>query len=148
MADQQQPLKAPFPPPPPVYKSFTKANLTQLRKLRKESTDEGAEAKQNLSALDLPPELRYLLPPSPPLPTETWTSFGNPLTLHPPPTTLAEAGIEQLIPPTAHTTSNPQPHLLALARSLLTTFLSLVGILSRNPTLYARPSGGSADDLL
>jgi mediator of RNA polymerase II transcription subunit 7 len=31
---------------------------------------------------------------------------------------------------------NPQPHLISLARSLLTTFLSLTGILSQNPELY------------
>jgi mediator of RNA polymerase II transcription subunit 7 len=140
MADQQQPLKAPFPPPPPFYKSFTTANLAQLRKLRKESsaTSEAAD----ISILNLPLELRYLIPPQPPA-DGTWTSYGSTLTNRDEQISLADSGIEQLYPSSEDAKINPQPRLIALARSLLTTFLSLVGILSRDPTLYA----GRVEDL-
>jgi mediator of RNA polymerase II transcription subunit 7 len=140
MADQQQPLKAPFPPPPPFYKSFTATNLAQLRKLRKES---GTDAEStDLNVLNLPPELRCLIPPQPPA-DGTWTSYGTALTTKDEQTSLADSGIEQLYPSSEDAQINPQPHLIALARSLLTTFLSLVGVLSRDPTLYA----GRVEDL-
>ena len=142
MADQQQPLKAPFPPPPPFYKHFTKANLSQSRQIRKEAStshqtsDNDAErSKPDTDILSLPPELCYLIPPQ--LPAEgEWTSFAQSLSLSEPETTLASSGIEQLYPNTTSAKLNPQLHLLSLSRSLLTTFLALVGILSQNPTLY------------
>lgn len=137
MADQQPPLKAPFPPPPPFYKSFTKVNRANLRRLRQGSR--AGQHDDDSSILDLPPELRYLIPPQPPA-DGTWSSYSENLSQTPAQTTLTDHGIEQLYPspPHGHALSNPQPHLLALARSLLTTFLSLVGILSRNPELYAQ----------
>ena len=146
MADQQG-LTAPFPQPPPFYKHFTKANLSQLRQIRKEAgvppTREPQDSDQkDIDILSLPPELRYLLPPPPPT-ADSYRSFGIPLDLNAPEATLQEAGIEQLYPDHPSVKLNPQPHLLALARSLLTTFLSLVGVLSQNPELYAE----KVDDL-
>lgn len=146
MAEQTQhpqQISAPFPAPPPFYKHFTKENTSQLRRIRREAdasqqhADEvnGNEHKRDVDILSLPPELRYLIPPPPP--TEgKYKSFGQDLDLNQPEQTLAGAGIEQLYPSHPSVKLNPQPHLLGLARSLLTTFLSLVGIMSQNPELY------------
>lgn len=122
---QQQQLISPFPAPPPFYEHFTKQNRNRLRQLHKEDSSED----------DVPPELRYLIPPQPPS-TSKFAVFGQEIDLEAPAPTLEESGIEQLYPDHPSVTTNPQPHLLALARSLLTTFLSLTGILSANPELY------------
>jgi mediator of RNA polymerase II transcription subunit 7 len=128
----------PFPAPPPFFKSFTTSNLEQLRKLRKSSTKEGT----GLDILSLPSELRYLIPPTPPTGGE-WKTFAE--THHDPPqeASLEAAGIEQLYPLTEDAKLNPQPHLIALARSLLTTFLALMGVLSRDPEQFL----GRVEDL-
>ena len=155
---QQQPavaqMQAPFPLPPPFYQHFTNDNLAKLNSLRKRALtpsaiDErltepnGTKTVDNLDLQSVPRELRYLIPPSPPSDTQTYTSFGASLSLQAEDPTLSAAGIEQLYPSTSSTFTNPQPHMIALARSLLTTFLSLVGILSANPTLFHQ----SAEDL-
>ena len=141
MAEQQQ-VTAPFPTPPPFYQHFTKQNLAQLRQVRKEAVIPTSKPQQTSSnpsentgfdILTLPASLRYLLPPPPPE-NNQYRSFGVPLDHNAPPPTLADSGIEHLYP-TPH--QNPQPHLIALGRSLLNTFLSLTGILSQNPELYA-----------
>jgi mediator of RNA polymerase II transcription subunit 7 len=136
---------APFPTPPPFYHHFTKQNLLRLRQIRREaqqsqsqeqpSTDAQSSSKPDIDILSLPPELRYLLPPPPP-PDNTYRSFGNALDLSAPDLTLVDSGIEQLYPDDPSVYTNPTPHLIALTRSLLTTYLALVGILSTNPTLY------------
>ena len=128
----------PFPAPPPFFKSFTTSNLDQLHKLRKTSAKQGAA----LDILALPPALRYLIPPAPPAEGE-WRSFAE--THHDPPqeASLEAAGIEQLYPLTEDAKLNPQPHLIALARSLLTTFLALMGVLSRDPEQFL----GRVEDL-
>lgn len=141
MADQQQTIAAPFPTPPPFYEHFTKQNISRLRQLRKEagipqpSNSSNGEAKTDIDILALPTELRYLIPP--PAPTDgKYRTFGTSIDLNAPDATLSEAGIPQLYPTTTSAQQNPQPHLIALTRSLLTTFLSLVGILSQNPAAY------------
>ncbi|KAK5113336.1 hypothetical protein LTR62_003435 [Meristemomyces frigidus] len=146
MADQNpqhqaERMKAPFPAPPPFYKHFTKQNLSELRKIRKEAglpTDHALTPTQDTQAstlaldlLALPTELRYLIPPSPPA-SRTHRSFGQARPLSAPPPTLSdpELNIEQLYPSHPNITLNPQTHLISLARSHLTTFLLLIGNLS------------------
>lgn len=159
MASQQQhPIAAPFPAPPPFYHHFTKQNLERLRRLQKaneqtphtngDSTP--SQQKPSSTILDLPPELRYLLPPPLPAPESTYRSFGSSISLSAPELSLTDAGIEQLYPSpdpgstgSVDAVTNPQSHLIALARSLLTTFLSLIGTLSINPELF----GDKVDDL-
>lgn len=158
MAEQQQqvpegqliPIKALYPAPPPFYKNFTKQNVTELKRLRKEAgippagpyvhpqatSDQPTNTQQkDLDLLSLPPELRYLIPPLPPA-TGTTTAFGAPVSLHPTDPTLADHGITQLYPSHPSIAKNPQPQLLALARSLLTKYLHLLGVLSVNPEQY------------
>lgn len=136
MAEEQQ-LVAPFPAPPPFYQHFTKQNRNRLRQLRKEASSSTTDndAAQDIDILSLPAELRYLIPPPPPSTTK-FTVFGQEIDLEAPEPTLAESGIEQLYPSDPSVKTNPQPHLIALARSLLTTFLGLTGVLAANPELY------------
>lgn len=141
MADQQQSsVAAPFPAPPGFYKHFTQDNLAQLRKIRKEQANNGATTEaaptNNLDILSLPPELRYLIPPPQPSPSSTYRTFASHINPTAPEASLADAGIEQLYTVTPSLLENPQPQMLALARSLLTTFLGLIGTLAANPTLY------------
>lgn len=121
MGDAQV-MAAPFPTPPPFWKHFTKQNVARAKQLRNgETVDDD--------------ELRYLVPPEPPRDGK-YSSFGQTIDLHAPPASLESAGIDQLYPTHPDVRLNPQPHLISLARSLLTTFLSLTGTLSQNPELY------------
>lgn len=143
MAEKPQ-TKANFPIPPPFYKHFTKDNIAQLRQIRKEKA--GAQLEEHtgsttlektkvLDTATLPTELRYLIPP--PLPADgRWRTFGAQHDLHAPDPSLEDAGIEVLFPSDPAVKLNPQPYLLSLARSLLTTFLALTGALSEDPTQY------------
>lgn len=137
MAEQHNTLAAPFPAPPPFYKHFTKPQTAQLRQLRTEAASSANDGggKPALDILSLPPELCYLIPPVPPV-ERRYQTFGAAIDLNAPDATLEDAGIEQLYPLDPAVILNPQPQLLALARSLLTTFLSLVGVLSQNPTEF------------
>ena len=137
--------KANFPIPPPFYKHFTKDNIAQLRQIRKEKTgsqgtdhDQAATTEQpkDLDITSLPTDLRYLVPPAPPADGK-WRTFGVQHDLHAPDPTLEDAGIDVLYPSNPSVKLNPQPYLLALARSLLTTFLALTGALSEDPTDYS-----------
>ncbi|KAF2726175.1 hypothetical protein K431DRAFT_280198 [Polychaeton citri CBS 116435] len=136
-------IQSPFPAPPPYWQTFTTDNLKRLRQSRKESAqaqgtsgEDGSESKlQGSDALSLPAGLRTLVPPEPPADGK-FTIFGLAHDLREPEPTLSEAGIEQLYPVSSTSeTLNPQPHLLALTRSMLTTFLALTGVLSQNPML-------------
>jgi mediator of RNA polymerase II transcription subunit 7 len=131
---EQGAIAAAFPAPPPFYKHFTKQNLAALKRLRKTAKDSDNESGE-LDVHALPNELRYLIPPQP-LKDEKYTSFGVEIDRHAPDLTLESAGIEQVYPSHPSVRSDPQPHLIALARSTLASFLSLVGILSTNPELY------------
>lgn len=138
MGDQQT-VAAPFPTPPPFYKHFTKQNATRLRQARKEAgvsqtSNDSDETKRDIDITSLPPELRYLIPPPPPA-NGKWRSFGLELDLNPPEATLESAGIEQLYPDHPSVKLNPQAHLVTLMRSLLASFVSILGKLSQDPEL-------------
>jgi mediator of RNA polymerase II transcription subunit 7 len=136
--------KAAFPIPPPFYQHFTKANIAQLKQIRKErsatqNTEDGeqtnTESTKQVDPQTLPQNLRYLIPPR--LPTDgKWRTFGAQHDLHAPDPSLEDAGIEVLFPSDPAVKLSPQPYLISLARSLLTTFLSLTGILSEDATQY------------
>lgn len=139
----EKPLtKANFPVPPPFYQHFTKDNIAQLRQIRKErdtneTTEDGerSDRSKQIDSKTLPHNLRYLLPPEPPADGK-WRTFGAQHDLHAPDPSLEDAGIEVLFPSDPAVKLNPQPYLISLARSLLTTFLSLTGILSEDATQY------------
>jgi MED7 protein len=84
MADGQRALAAAFPPPPPFWKHFTSDNIERLEKIKKESTHSSDQTDKTekkwspskLHALDVPPGLRYLIPPE--APTEgSYSVFGE-----------------------------------------------------------------------
>jgi mediator of RNA polymerase II transcription subunit 7 len=65
--DQQQPLAAAFPAPPPYYKNFTKKNIERLKSLQVSAdADTNVDAVENQIRKDLPAELQCLVPPDPP----------------------------------------------------------------------------------
>jgi len=87
---QANPLSSAFPAPPPFYKHFTPSNLAQVAEARPRTTPpqpstngdgdgDGAPSQPTTIAArlgDLPPELRFLLPPDPPT-TGIYHSFGD-----------------------------------------------------------------------
>lgn len=146
MAEQQQArMAAPFPAPPPFYKHFTKQNVAQLRQIRKEAAAENGngdvntntDQKHDVDILSLPPELRYLIPPSPPT-DATLKTFGIDHDINAAPRTLKDLNIEQLYDSHPSVLLHPQHHLISLARSQLTTFLALVGATSQDAEQYPK----------
>lgn len=85
MADpQQRAVTAAFAPPPPLWKHFTRDNLDKLEQIKAEASkkqDDGRTHRDKewspaeLRALDLPSELRFLVPPE--IPTGEYSVFGE-----------------------------------------------------------------------
>ncbi|KAF7714471.1 Mediator of RNA polymerase II transcription subunit 7 [Penicillium ucsense] len=151
-ATEQRAVATAFAPPPPLWKYFTQDNIDALETIKKEALKKnGDEARMGkhwspaeLRSLDVPPELRFLIPPE--LPTGEYTVFGESQTLSTTLPSLKEQGIEQLYPEpgsdTDQASSQPnQPlnhayYLLKISKSLLLNFLEFVGILSVSPEQY------------
>lgn len=86
MADANQPRAATmaFAPPPPLWKHFTCENLDRLEQIKTEaSKDENGRPNRNkkwtpseLRSLDLPPDLRFLVPPD--VPKGDYSVFNEP----------------------------------------------------------------------
>lgn len=83
-ANQQRAVTAAFAPPPPLWKHFTRENLDKLEQIKIEASSKGEDGRPNrnkewtpseLRALDLPPELRFLVPPE--IPTGQYSVFGE-----------------------------------------------------------------------
>ncbi|OKL60873.1 Mediator of RNA polymerase II transcription subunit 7 [Talaromyces atroroseus] len=151
MADGQRALTAAFPPPPPFWKHFTPDNIDKLDKIKKESSQQSEQGDifekkwlpSELRALDVPPELRYLIPPEAPI-EGSYSVFGELQNLSTNLPSLKEQGIEQLYPdpPTSDATKDDQNggqplnhayYLLKISKSLLLNFLEFVGVLSIAP---------------
>lgn len=85
MAEEQQTaqITAAFPAPPPFYQHFSAQNMEHLKELKEaaglnESESDplsGVSKGAQSRLLDLPPELRYLVPPPPPADGK-YRSFG------------------------------------------------------------------------
>lgn len=131
------------PNPPNFYKLFTSENLTRLDELEKEH-----ETSTNASQLlDLPPELRYLVPPEPPQNDDPYRLFGQVRTTKDYLASLQDMGIKQLYnvdeegtplsnlndDESANASRDRVFHLKSLSRSIMLSFLEMVGILSENP---------------
>ncbi|TKA58703.1 hypothetical protein B0A49_10562 [Cryomyces minteri] len=142
--EERRTSSAPFPAPPPFYKFFTEENLSRLKELQ--STAPKSTSTTASSILDLPPELRYLIPPEPPN-NGKYRSFGALIDINETLPSLRSLGIEQLYPspPTTPTpgapTSSEQTldralYLTKIAKSILLKFLELVGVLSLDPSQF------------
>lgn len=85
--NEQRAVATAFAPPPPLWKHFTRDNLDKLDQIKAEASkkNDGTTASEKqwspaeLRALDLPPELRFLVPPE--IPTGEYTVFGEPQTV-------------------------------------------------------------------
>lgn len=85
MADetQQRAVNTAFAPPPPLWKHFTARNLERLDQIKTEASkgEDGRPRKKKewpaaeLRALELPSELRYLVPPD--IPQGQYSVFGE-----------------------------------------------------------------------
>lgn len=128
------------PNPPNFYKQFTNENVARLEQLRAESTT----TSPSQPLLNLPPELRYLVPPAPPSDDGDYRLFGQPRTTRDYLRPLPEQDIEQLYPssanegddnndPSSDWTLDRQFYLKSLTRSIMLSFLELVGMLAENP---------------
>ncbi|KAL9622689.1 MAG: hypothetical protein Q9160_002999 [Pyrenula sp. 1 TL-2023] len=139
MASPPAVSKAPFPAPPPFWREFTAENITRLESIKKESKGTSSLSQpswkpSDLRALDLPTELRHLVPPHPP--TEaTYRIFGQPQSVTTSLPSLSSQGVTQLFPdtPPSSPSKSPVAYLLLLAKSLLLNFNEFTSILSSNP---------------
>ncbi|KAJ6155289.1 hypothetical protein N7470_005855 [Penicillium chermesinum] len=149
---QQRAVPVAFAPPPPLWKHFTTENLEKFDKIKAEAAkDQNGQPIHNkkwtpaeLRGLEVPAELRFLIPPEPP--TSEYSVFGEIQPLSTTLPSLKDQGINQLYPdPTpdsADGSSQPsQPlnhayYLLKISKSLLLNFLEFVGILSVSPEQY------------
>ncbi|PLB41282.1 mediator complex subunit MED7 [Aspergillus candidus] len=154
MADgQQRALTTAFAPPPPLWKHFTPDNLKKLEQIKKEASkgEDGKPQKKKwtaaeLRSLDLPPELRLLVPPD--IPTSgQYSVFGEVQNLSTALPELKDQGITQLYPSSggeADREPSSEParplnhayYLLKISKSLLLNFLEFVGVLSITPEQY------------
>lgn len=85
MADenQQRAVNTAFAPPPPLWKHFTRENIDRVEQIKAEaSKSEDGRLNKNkqwsaaeLRALQLPSELRYLVPPD--IPEGQYSVFGE-----------------------------------------------------------------------
>ncbi|KAJ5666635.1 hypothetical protein N7462_011044 [Penicillium macrosclerotiorum] len=150
-SNQQRAVTAAFAPPPPLWKHFTRENLDKLDQIKAEAVKdrEGLSEKDKkwlpaeLRKLDLPPELRFMVPPE--IPTGEYSVFGELQTLSTTLPSLKEQGIDQLYPEPTDTAQAPSTspqginhayYLLKISKSLLLNFLEFVGILSISPEQF------------
>ena len=162
-----------WPEPPPFYKHFTPENVERVKQLKADAAaahSDNASSPQLLASqlLNLPTELRYLLPPEPPAAEDEFYIFGK----------KEKAGgiddfeamtewfsrdlsesfypihgweYERLYPTSppspapgedpvdpAKWTLDRQNYLFRLMRSVLLAFLELLGIVALNPTSPAK----------
>ncbi|RAH43650.1 mediator complex subunit MED7 [Aspergillus brunneoviolaceus CBS 621.78] len=156
MAEAGQPrtLTTAFAPPPPLWKHFTPDNIKRFERIKKEASkgEDGKPRKKKwtpaeLRELDLPPELRCLVPPA--IPTSGhYSVFGELQSLSTALPSLQEQGITQLYPSTPPAETDEQEpsqptrplnhayYLLKISKSLLLNFLEFVGILSVAPEQF------------
>ena len=84
MDEDEGQLSTTFPQPPPFYKHFTSQNLQLLKEFQESTNSKTREGNPSEALgptfprlLNLPPELRYLIPPEPPADGK-YRSFGLP----------------------------------------------------------------------
>lgn len=160
--DEEQ-LTSYFPDPPPFYKHFTEKNLSQLADFKKAHgiADDAAQLRAS-QLLELPPELRYLVPPEPPTQEAEYTVFGKKTRVHEADnfqetaeyirtklwdeqtqTGWLDWKYTQLYPssPSASdsrseswSTLDRQSYLFRFLRSIVLSYIELLGVVAQNPT--------------
>ncbi|KAF1965154.1 hypothetical protein BU23DRAFT_585182 [Bimuria novae-zelandiae CBS 107.79] len=154
-----------FPNPPPFYKHFTPKNLDAFAQFKDQHNITDNASLTPTQLLELPTELRYLVPPAPPSPSAEYTVFGRPTKLtrlddfpevmgqirqrllrHPlAGPEVAEAIVldweyEQLYPSSSSSFSfaDRQNYLFRFLRSIILSYIELLGIVAQEPTAAAR----------
>ncbi|KAI9708626.1 MAG: Mediator of RNA polymerase II transcription subunit 7 [Bogoriella megaspora] len=141
--EQQQPLTAAYPAPPPFYKHFTPKNVACFKELKQQASiedqDETVEPKLDLV---IPPELRCFIPPEPPSEGRC-RNFGGEVDIDEKTLSLQEQGLSQLFPsPPSDTaiekewTLDRAGYLKKFAKSILLNYLELVGVLAVDPAQF------------
>jgi mediator of RNA polymerase II transcription subunit 7 len=150
-----------FPDPPPFFKHFTVDNLARLKDIEKEAATDDDDSKTTSATkltadqiLALPTELRYLIPPEPPADSDDFHVFdvvtkakgtdvfiknmdyiADQLRIQ---DVFPDWTYEQLFPsPTTSTeasTLDRQNYLFRFLRSIMLSYISLLGIVAANPT--------------
>jgi mediator of RNA polymerase II transcription subunit 7 len=131
MADpppQQALPEAPFPAPPPFWRSFTKANEEELKRIEAEESEEQSRTKLSI-------HLAYLRPPPPPSSTaESYFTFRQYQSLDP--THPALPGPEELLFDPYSPALNHASLLSKLTKSLMLNFLEFTSVLANDPTQF------------
>ncbi|KAF2123882.1 mediator of RNA polymerase II transcription subunit 7 [Dothidotthia symphoricarpi CBS 119687] len=160
--EEEDKILAYFPDPPPFYKHFTPANLDRLAALEKDvlpadtTTATHASSLTPAQILALPTELRYLLPPTPPAADEEFKVFGQPTkaagtAVFDKNMTFIAAKLdewalpgwtyEQLYPASTEPSSSTldrQNYLFRFLRSVLVSYIELLGIVAVDPVSEAK----------
>lgn len=123
-----------YPPPPPYVKFFTTDNLDELALWNKREVEE-----TNNDEVKTPPpgELKFLIPPKPPLGTH-YRGYGNIWSFEDKLPSLKDANWEQLYQDNDEsiTSETKIKELHKLMDSLLLNFLELIGVVSIDPAKF------------
>ncbi|KAF9728836.1 hypothetical protein PMIN06_002474 [Paraphaeosphaeria minitans] len=148
-----------FPAPPPFYKHFTPKNLDALTAFQTTHDMPAPSALTPAQLLQLPTELRYLVPPAPPAPSASYSVFGKKTTLNAledyPETmaairtrllthpvtgdTVLDWSYEQLYPASPTWSSlDRQAYLFRFLRSIVLCYIELLGVMAQDPAGEAK----------
>ncbi|KAF2439585.1 hypothetical protein P171DRAFT_422197 [Karstenula rhodostoma CBS 690.94] len=148
-----------FPNPPPFYKHFTPKNLAALAQFQSAQDTAPDTPLTTAQLLQLPTELRYLVPPAPPSPSAEYSVFGKKTTvnalddypeamqairtrLQTHPVTgevVLDWSYEQLYPSTTSWSSlDRQAYLFRFLRSIVLSYVELLGVMAQDPTSAAK----------
>ncbi|KAL1610106.1 Mediator of RNA polymerase II transcription subunit 7 [Paraconiothyrium brasiliense] len=148
-----------FPNPPPFYKHFTPKNIDALAQFKSDQNIENGTTPTAAQLLQLPTELRYLVPPAPPSPTTEYSVFGKKTTInalddypevmqairtrlqtHPiTGDVVLDWTYEQLYPSSSNWSSlDRQAYLFRFLRSIIISYIELLGIVAQDPKSSAK----------
>lgn len=154
-------IAALYPPPPPYYEFFTKENIEKANQWIKEneealakmqnsnkqeiSEEKGSEEEKQTNELEIPNDIRFLIPPKRPE-GPSYRLFGDMWLFKDQMPTLKEMNVEQLYEDELEDKDSDKTEgnehsvkrieeLKKLFKSLLLNFLELIGVVSKNPEL-------------
>ena len=158
--EEDDALTSYFPNPPPFYKYFTPKNLDALAEYKDQNNITENATFTPAQLLDLPTELRYLVPPAPPVPDVEYNVFGKKTKIdriddypevmnqirerlqhHPaaPDEAVLDWTYEQLYPAAdALSFADRQRYLFRFLRSIILSYIELLGVVAQDPTSEAK----------